>query len=229
LDGYRAWESHLQAGFVRSQRTPAYSTLVSVFPGASHFQDDDKFAVRLGFRLARGLSNKDGAEIVTSRGNQPFESVDDLWRRANVPIASLVQLAEADALNESLALARREAIWALRALRDEPLKLFAAATRREARMVEEVREPAASLRPMTTGAEVVEDYRHVGLTLRQYPVCFLRAGLSSRSVVTCLDAMNAREDTLVTTAGLVLVRQKPGSAKGVMFITIEDETASPVW
>ncbi|HYI29036.1 MAG TPA: error-prone DNA polymerase, partial [Bradyrhizobium sp.] len=185
---------------------------------------DDNFAVRLGFRLTRGLSNKDGAEIVTSRGDQPFESVDDLWRRTNVPVTSLVQLAEADALNESLGLARREALWALKALRDEPLELFAAATRREARTVEEVREPAVSLRPMTSGAEVVEDYRHVGLTLRQHPVSFLRADLSSRSVVTCHDAMNASDGKVLTTAGLVLVRQKPGSAKGVMFITIEDET-----
>jgi error-prone DNA polymerase len=130
---------------------------------------DNNFAVRLGFRLTRGLSNKDAAEIVTSRGDQPFKSVDDLWRRANVPVAALVQLAEADALNESLGLARREALWALKALRDEPLELFAAATRREAGTVEEVREPAVSLRPMTSGAEVVEDYRHVGLTLRQHP------------------------------------------------------------
>jgi error-prone DNA polymerase len=144
---------------------------------------DDTFAVRLGFRLTRGLANKDGAEIVTSRGDQPFESVGDLWRRANVPVASLLQLAEADALNESsLRLARGEALWALKALRDEPLELFAAATRREARTVEEVREPAVSLRPMTSGAKVVEDYRHVGLTLRQHPVSFLRTNLSSRSV-----------------------------------------------
>jgi DNA polymerase III alpha subunit len=100
-------------------------------------------------------------------GFWPFESVDDLWRRSDVPVASLVQLAEADAMNESLGLARREALWALKALRDEPLELFAAASRREARTVEEVREPSISLRPMTSGGEVVEDYRHVGLTLRQ--------------------------------------------------------------
>jgi error-prone DNA polymerase len=70
--------------------------------------DDDTFAVRLGFRQVRGLSNKDGAEIVAARADQPFESVDDLWRRADVPVASLVQLAEADAMNEFLGLARRE-------------------------------------------------------------------------------------------------------------------------
>jgi error-prone DNA polymerase len=186
--------------------------------------DDDKFAVRLGFRQVRGLANKDGAEIVAARADRPFESVDDLWRRADVPVASLVQLAEADAMNESLGLARREALWALKALRDEPLELFAAAAQREARTIEEIREPTVSLRPMTSGGEVVEDYRHVGLTLRQHPASFLRADLTSRRVVTCVEAMGARDGKWLTTAGLVLVRQKPGSAKGVMFITIEDET-----
>jgi error-prone DNA polymerase len=186
--------------------------------------DDDRFAVRLGFRLTRGLANKDGAKIVAARADSPFESVDDLWRRADVPVASLVQLAEADAMKESLGLARREALWALKGLRDEPLELFAAASAREARTIEEVREPAVSLRPMTSGGEVVEDYRHVGLTLRQHPASFLRADLTSRRIVTCIDAMNGRDGKRLTTAGLVLVRQRPGSAKGVMFITIEDET-----
>jgi error-prone DNA polymerase len=185
---------------------------------------DDKFAVRLGFRQVRGLANKDGAEIVAARADRPFESVDDLWRRADVPVASLVQLAEADAMRESLGLARREALWALKALRDAPLELFAAAAQREARTIEEVRETAVSLRPMTSGGEVVEDYRHVGLTLRRHPASFLRADLAKRRIVTCADAMSARDGKRLATAGLVLVRQKPGSAKGVMFITIEDET-----
>jgi error-prone DNA polymerase len=186
--------------------------------------DDDKFAVRLGFRQVRGLANRDGAEIVAARADRPFESVDDLWRRSDVPVASLVQLAEADAMNESLGLARREALWALKALRDEPLELFAVASRQEARTIEEVHEPAVTLRSMSSGGEVVEDYRHVGLTLRQHPAAFLRADLLRRRIVTCRDSMNARDGKWLTTAGLVLVRQKPGSAKGVRFITIEDET-----
>ena len=82
---------------------------------------------------------------------------------------------------------------------------------------------------MTAGGEVVEDYRHVGLTLRQHPASFLRADLASRRIVTCAEAMNARDGRWLTTAGLVLVRQKPGSAKGVMFITIEDETGIANW
>lgn len=81
-----------------------------------------------------------------------------------------------------------------------------------------------ALRPMTSASEVVEDYRHVGLTLRHHPLTFLRENLKRRRVVTCLEAMAARDGKWLTTAGLVLVRQKPGSAKGVLFIMIEDES-----
>ena len=153
--------------------------------------DEDRFAVRLGMRMVKGLANLDAAAIIAERGEHPFVSVDDLWRRASVPAASLVQLAEADAFRESLGLARREALWALKALRDEPLPLFAAAAIREAATVPEIREPSVALRPMTTGAEVVEDYGHVGLTLRQHPVSFLRSDLAGRRIVTCAEAMAA--------------------------------------
>ena len=88
----------------------------------------------------------------------------------------------------------------------------------------EIDEPVVILRPMTAGGEVVEDYGHVGLTLRSHPVRFLREELSRRRFVTCAEAMQARDGRWLQTAGLVLVRQRPGSAKGVMFITIEDET-----
>ena len=77
---------------------------------------------------------------------------------------------------------------------------------------------------MTAGSEVVEDYGHVGLTLRRHPVAFLRDDLAARRMVTCTQAMDARDGRWLEAAGLVLVRQRPGSAKGVMFITLEDET-----
>jgi error-prone DNA polymerase len=182
------------------------------------------FAVRLGLRMVRGLANADAATLVTARADQPYASVDDLWRRAGVPAASLVQLAEADAFRPSLKLARREALWAIKALRDEPLPLFAAACVREAKTVPELCEPAVTLRPMTAGSEVVEDYGHVGLTLRSHPVSFFRDDLRRQRIVTCAEAMQARDGCWLRTAGLVLVRQMPGSAKGVVFITIEDET-----
>jgi error-prone DNA polymerase len=185
---------------------------------------EDRFAVRLGLRMVRGLANSHAATLVGARADRPFVSVDDLWRRAGVPVAALVQLAEADAFRPSLQLARREALWAIKALRDEPLPLFAAASARAQKTVAEIHEPAIALRPMTAGGEVVEDYSHVGLTLRSHPVSFLRAELSGQRIVTCAEAMQARDGRCLETAGLVLVRQRPGSAKGVMFITIEDET-----
>ncbi|HUZ90505.1 MAG TPA: error-prone DNA polymerase [Methylocella sp.] len=198
---------------------------------ASHFDctleptgEEDRFAVRLGLRMVRGLANADAAALVGARTDDPFASIDDLWRRAGVPTAALVQLAEADAFRPSLKLARREALWAIKALRDEPLPLFAAASAREAKTVPELHEPPVTLWPMTAGSEVVEDYGHVGLTLRNHPVSFLRGDLHSQRIVTCADAMQARDGRWLQTAGLVLVRQMPGSAKGVVFITIEDET-----
>jgi hypothetical protein len=97
---------------------------------------------------------------------------------------SLVQLAEADAFREALGLARREALWTIKALRDEPLPLFAAAAQREAATVPEIREPVMALRPMAAGAEVVDDYGHVGLTLRYHPVSFLRGDLTRRPPIS---------------------------------------------
>lgn len=184
---------------------------------------DDRFALRLGLRMVRGLADKDGAAIVAQRAEMPFSSIDDLWRRAKVPVSSLVELADADAMKEPLGLARREALWAIKALRDEPLELWSAAAEREGRTVEEFDEPDVAIRPMTAGGEVVEDYRHVGLSLRRHPVEFLRPELAAQSIATCVEAMAARDGRWLEAAGLVLVRQRPGSAKGVMFITIEDE------
>jgi len=184
----------------------------------------DRFAVRLGMRMVRGLANADAAKVLAGRADRPFASVDDLWRRSEAPVASLVDLAKADAFEPALGIARREALWAIKALRDEPLPLFAAASAREQAIVPEVGEGPVTLKPMTAGRQVVEDYGHVGLTLREHPVSFLRRDLAAQNVVSCADAGATRDGRSVKVAGLVLVRQKPGSAKGVMFITIEDET-----
>ena len=187
-------------------------------------ETQDRFAVRLGLRMVHGLANHCAAALVAARADEPYTSIDDLWRRAGVPAASLVQLAEADAFRPSLKLARREALWAIKALRDAPLPLFGVASAREAKTVQECYEPPVALRPMTAGSEVIEDYSHVGLTLRNHPVSFLRSGLRHQRMVTCAEAMQARDGCWLQIAGLVLVRQMPGSAKGVVFITIEDET-----
>ena len=184
---------------------------------------EDRLAVRLGLRMVRGLANADAARLVAHRDGGAFTTVEDLWRRASTPVGALTRLAEADAFLPGLGLQRREALWAIKALRDDPLPLFAV-VQHDGATTPEVSEPTLILPAMPEGQEVVEDYSHVGLTLRDHPVTFLRNTLQSRHVMTCADASAMRDRRLTRVAGLVLVRQKPGSAKGVMFITIEDET-----
>ena len=187
-------------------------------------EEEGRLAVRLGLRLVKGLDNKEMASFLAARSEAPFASVDDLWRRNDLVSDTLVRLAEADAFRPSLGLSRREALWAIRGLRDEPLPLFSAAAEREAAVVPELQEPAVALRPMATGREVVEDYGRVGLTLRTHPVSFLRNDLARRGIRACAEATRLRDREKVETAGIVLIRQRPGSAKGVIFLTIEDET-----
>lgn len=133
-------------------------------------EDDERgcFAVQLGMSLVKGLANAHAAALVAARLRRPFASIDDLWRRAGVPQEALVRLAEADAFRPALGLARRESLWAIKGLHDEPLPLFAAAAQ-----ARETDEPAMALAPMIDGAEVVGDYNHLGLSLRAHPVSFL--------------------------------------------------------
>jgi error-prone DNA polymerase len=184
--------------------------------------DDSRLAVRLGFRLVSGIRDTEAAALVSGRNIQAFADVEDAWRRSGVQVSSLVKLAEADAFSGSVGLARRDALWAIKALRDNPLPLFVASEDRAP--VPEVNETAVRLKAMTAGHEVTEDYAHVGLTLRQHPVSFLRPQLQADKVLCCADANAYPDRRRMKVAGLVLVRQRPGSAKGVMFITIEDET-----
>lgn len=185
---------------------------------------DDRFAVRMGMRMVTGLKEADAAQIIAARADEPFLSIEELWHRAGVGAGALNRLAEADAFRASLRLARREVLWAIKALRDEQLPLFAAADARENGFVHEIVEQPVMLRPMSEGREVVEDYGHVGLTLRQHPVSFLREELDRQKMVPCSALETTRDGRTIWLAGLVLVRQRPGSAKGVMFITIEDES-----
>ena len=181
-----------------------------------------ELAVRLGLRMARGLANGHGAQLVAHRSDAPYSSVEEVWRRAGVPAAALERLAEADAFR-GLGLDRRQASWAVSGLADTVLPLFAVADRPHQPLPELV-EPPVALPAMKDGREVVEDYRSVGLSLRNHPVAFLRETLRGRGMVTCADLQQVRDGRRVIVPGVVLVRQKPGSAKGVMFITIEDET-----
>ncbi|OWQ98329.1 error-prone DNA polymerase [Sphingopyxis witflariensis] len=180
-------------------------------------------AVRLGFRQVRSLANVHGAAIVGARGDMPFDCIEDVWRRAGVPRAAIERIAEADGF-ACLAEDRRQGLWKVRGLGEAPLPLFAAADARESSFSPEGLEPATSLRPMTEGREVVEDYRTLQLSLRAHPLSFLRDELDTMGIVRCADLGQIRDGRNIEVAGVILVRQRPGSAKGVLFVTIEDET-----
>ena len=180
-------------------------------------------AVRLGMRQVRGLANVHGAAIVAARGPSTFASVEEVWRRAGVPRVAIERLAEADAFH-CIAQDRRQGLWKVKGLGEAPLPLFAAADEREAKFSPEGHEPFVALRPMTDGREVVEDYRMTQLSLRGHPVSFLREQLAGMKIVRCADLAMIRDGRNIEVAGVILVRQRPGSAKGVLFITIEDET-----
>ncbi|NML06792.1 error-prone DNA polymerase [Sphingomonas sp. G-3-2-10] len=180
-------------------------------------------AVRLGFRQVRSLANVHGAAIAAVRGNALYESVDEVWRRAGVPRAAIERLAEADAFH-CIAEDRRQGLWKVKGLGEAPLPLFAAADAREGGFSPEGVEPRVILQPLTDGREVVEDYRTLQLSLRAHPLQFLREQLAAEKVVRCADLANISDGRHVEVAGVILVRQRPGSARGVLFITIEDET-----
>jgi error-prone DNA polymerase len=173
-------------------------------------------AVRLGLRMAKGLVRVHGEETISHRTTR-YRSVEDLWRRVPVPIAALERLAEADAF-QTLGLDRRQALWAIRGLSDTRLPLF------DTVPAEPDPEPRVALQAMTAGRQVVEDYRSVGLSLRRHPVSFLRQDLAARRIVRCAELPTIRDGRRVEVAGIILVRQRPGSARGVLFVTIEDET-----
>jgi error-prone DNA polymerase len=184
---------------------------------------DAPCAVRLGLRLTRGLAEKDGRRLAAVRAAMPFTSILELARRADLHPGALVRLAKAGAFG-SLGVNRREASWTIKALRQDRLPLFQEADRREAAIRPETIEQEVELPPMTGGREVVEDYRAQGLTLRAHPLAFLRQELTRREIAPCSAIKAAHDGARISVSGLVLVRQKPGSAKGVMFITLEDET-----
>ena len=183
--------------------------------------DGTGFAVRLGLRTVKGLANGHAAGLLAHRGAAPYGSVEEVWRRAGTPAAVLARLAEADAFR-GVGLDRRQALWQAKGLADAVLPLFAAADAHQPEP--ELVEPPVPLAPMRAGLEVVEDYRVLGLSLRRHPVAFLRETLQVRGMVACADLAHLRDGRRVVVPGIVLVRQKPGSAKGILFITVEDET-----
>jgi len=181
---------------------------------------DGKPVVRLGLRQIDGMAEVETREkLLAARAKAHFSDVYDLWRRAGIRIDMIERLAAADTFR-SLGLDRRQALWEVKALDGaSPLPLFAWSETREVGP-----EPAVALPQMPLSEHVVTDYQTLRLSLKAHPVSFLRDGLTRRRILSCADLRATRDGQWVAVAGVVLVRQRPGSAKGVVFMTIEDET-----
>jgi error-prone DNA polymerase len=192
-------------------------------------KDGNYCAVRLGFRQIDGFKWTDPDQpkeagdwadrIVAARERRPFASLEDFARDTGLPKRALILLADADAFR-SIGLDRRAALWAVRRLPDDlPLPLFTTAIARE-----QPDEQAQPLPLMPRSEHVVADYQTIRLSLKGHPMEFLRARFERERVIACSSVSDARDRQHVRCAGVVLVRQRPGSAKGVVFMTLEDET-----
>jgi error-prone DNA polymerase len=172
------------------------------------------FAMRLGFRQVKGLRQEDTAILMSNR-KQSYSSINAL-RDIGLPEAALERLADADAFR-SIGLDRRQALWEV-STKDRPQAMFSGQPAADA-SGEKITLPV-----MSTSEHVVHDYAATALSLKAHPVSFVREKLNQLHIVTTSQLSTLKNGALVKVAGLVLVRQRPGTAKGVCFITIEDET-----
>ncbi|MBT3171244.1 MAG: error-prone DNA polymerase [Rhodospirillaceae bacterium] len=180
-------------------------------------------ALRLGFRKIKGFPEVAAAQIVAARAGG-YHSIADLRHRADLSKAVLERLARADALR-SMGLTRRAAAWDIRALGDGALPLFAAlGDGGEEGIHAKTQEPGVFLPAMRLGEQVVEDYATLRMSLRCHPVQLLRPELAARGIVPAKELARLKPERRFSVAGLVLARQRPGTAKGVIFMTLEDET-----
>jgi error-prone DNA polymerase len=186
-------------------------------PNPSRKREGDKVALRLGLRQIDGL-HREAADRVVAR--RPYRSVEELRSRGHVPVHAIQRLAAADAFR-STGLDRRAALWDSRALRQAPdLPLFA-----YAEQCDEGAEAApAQLPAMPLAEHVISDYQTVRLSLKAHPMHFLRGHYVAQKFVTAGQLKSLKDGRRVSIAGVVLIRQRPGTSKGVVFITIEDET-----
>ncbi|EPX81700.1 error-prone DNA polymerase [Litoreibacter arenae] len=178
----------------------------------------DGFALRLGMRLVDGLQDS-AVERIMARRDAPFVDLADLKERAVLDAKAVRCLSAADTMR-SMGIDRRQALWQSQAIKDAPrLPIFA-----HADAAQEGTEPKVDLPKMPKAEHVVADYQTLRLSLKAHPMAFFRASLRAQSYRSASELTSMRHGQKVSLAGLVLVRQKPGSAKGVCFITLEDET-----
>src|SRR5947207_3699789 len=225
IDGFR-WADPDEARLKQSLRLETQPSFRDAPPGA-----DLRCALHIGesrdsgFGAAAPLRNDGGRvddwaeRIVAARARRAFTSLEDFARDTALPKRALILLADADAFR-SIGLDRRAALWAVRRLPDDvPLPLFEFAAARE-----QPDENAPELPLMPLPEQVVADYQTIRLSLKGHPMEFLRPMFAREGVIACASVCHERDTQYVRCAGVVLVRQRPGSAKGVVFMTLEDET-----
>jgi error-prone DNA polymerase len=181
----------------------------SVPPAAARPQP----ALRLGLRMIKGLPQASAERLVVARTQAPFAGVDDLARRAQLSRHDLKALAEAGALS-ALAPHRRTAHWLAAGIERLPPLLNGAGAR----------ETLPELPPPSEGQDLIADYASTGLTLGRHPLALLRPQFTQLRMSTASDMRRMRNGRSVRAAGIVIGRQRPGTAKGVVFVTLEDET-----
>ena len=206
------WDNRLEAGSVAAKHLHHRHESMARDIKSTH-------ALRLGFRQIKGLNDKEIEKFVANRG-AGYDSVRDVWLRGGLEASTIERLADADCFR-SLGLARRDALWAARGLNrvggQENLPLFEIQKARNL-------EPDFALPSMILGEHVVEDYRTLGLSLKSHPAALLREEFRARGATPAAELEHKKNGDKVRVAGLVLVRQRPGTASGVIFMTLQDET-----
>lgn len=178
---------------------------------------DKYYMIRLGFRQVKGLKETEMQLLTTARA-VPFTSIHTLME-AGVSLAALEKLADADAFR-SIGLDRRQALWEVSALADRPTGMY------QGQSSAGTTEQEIQLPGMALGQHVLQDYSAISLSLKAHPVSFIREKLTMLNILSAQDLKNKKDGDIVKIAGLILVRQRPGTATGICFITIEDETGT---
>ncbi len=172
-------------------------------------------ALRLGLRMISGLTEAAAKRIVNARAQVPFASVADLAHRTKLDRRDLEALADAGALAQ-LAGHRHDAVWDVAGVQRLPALIAGA----------EFDERAPDLVAPTEGQDIVADYRRLGLSLRRHPLALLRKQLTTQRLATAAGVRATPHGRLVRAAGIVIGRQRPDTASGVVFVTLEDETGT---
>jgi error-prone DNA polymerase len=199
-------------------------------------RDEERLCVRLGLRFVKGLREEAGKEIVRERGGREFASIEDVKRRVpGLQKSELTSLAEIGALNfvgSKAGFHRRDALWQIERASRRAGPLLEKCQETDAALAEEnensetgaAPENYSPLEPMTPEARLVSDFRNTGMTVGPHPMSYHRENLRSQGILSARDLHHVPDGTAVRVAGAVIARQRPGTAKGFVFLSLEDET-----